>query len=39
MLGISRRGEGAHVICRCLSMSILSGWQSIVEFFGGVFGS
>lgn len=36
MLGISTRGEGAHVICRCLSTSVLSGWRSIMEFFWGV---
>lgn len=36
MLGISRRGEGAHVIYRCLAMSILSSRQCIIEFFGGV---
>lgn len=36
MLGISTRGEGAHVIRRCLSTSVLSGWRSIMEFFWGV---
>lgn len=38
MLGISRRGEGAHVICVCvcLSVSILSGRRCVIEFFGYV---
>lgn len=36
MLGISRRGEGAHVICACLNVPILSGRQCVIDFFGFV---